>query len=315
MSDLLRRRLRKFMRALPKVLSDEDPRAVHDVRVSSRRVQQVLVTMFPKPRSGEARQVVSALKRARRAVGGWRDCDVLIEMLERRFRRVRNPEERRAWKCVLDLAARKRKRELRRALRRLAHRRLFTLAQNVERLTESASRDSDSTPSNGAGHPGAAGVLSDSIRDACRQWRDSLSRAIQTRDPADAHTFRIESKRLRYRIELARDLGADDADRALEFLKSLQDRLGRLHDRGECDRMAAEALASPDLLMREPRSVSLLLRRLAKEQERERGETAGILSEASDRADSIENWIATYCGAVEDYPPAPPGPSADEGNP
>src|SRR5215470_5204720 len=88
---LLRDRVRKCVGLLPKVLAEDDPDAVHDLRVWSRRAQEVVVTLFPKPLPPEARAMVRTLRRARRSLGTWRDCDVLAELLERKVRRIRNP--------------------------------------------------------------------------------------------------------------------------------------------------------------------------------------------------------------------------------
>ncbi len=317
--DLLGKRLHRFVVVLPKLLGENDSEAVHDLRVASRRLQQVLVTMFPKPRSDEARRIVRVLQRARRAVGGWRDCDVLIGMLVGRVKRLRNPQERSLWEAVLDSVSKRRERELRRAMRKLANHRLFTLAQDVGKLDVGkldggeleAGKLTEPAPDqgaagNGAGGEGAAGVLAKSISVAWHQWRDFMARAEASSDPADVHAFRIESKRLRYRIELARDLGAADCDLPLKFLKSLQDRLGALHDRSQCALMAAKVLANPDLLIRDPRPASLVLRRIAKEQEIERAATIRILSEARARSPRIERWVEKYCARSEIEPASEP---------
>src|SRR6516225_2117727 len=47
-TELVHERLRRFMKLLPDLLTDERVEAVHDLRVWSRRLQQVVVTMFPK---------------------------------------------------------------------------------------------------------------------------------------------------------------------------------------------------------------------------------------------------------------------------
>ena len=318
--DLLAKRLRRFVVVLPRLLGEKDSEAVHDLRVASRRLQQVLVTMFPKPRSDEARRIVRVLQRARRAVGGWRDCDVLIEMLEGRVKRVRNPQEQSVWETVLDSARKRRERELRRAMRKLANHRLFTLAQDVGKLNvgklnvgkpdgaePDAGKPTEPGPyqaaaGNGAG--GGAGVLAKSISDAWHRWRDFMARAEASSDPADLHAFRIESKRLRYRIELARDLGAADCDLPLKILKSLQDGLGDLHDRDQCAQMAAKVLANPGLLIRDPRPASLVLRRIAREQEIERTATIRILGEARAQSPRIESWVEKY-RAQSEIEPAP----------
>jgi len=325
--DLLAKRLRRFVVVLPRLLGEKDSEAVHDLRVASRRLQQVLVTMFPKPRSDEARRIVRVLQRARRAVGGWRDCDVLIEMLEGRVKRVRNPQEQSVWETVLDSARKRRERELRRAMRKLANHRLFTLAQDVGKLNvgklnvgklDGAEPDAEKLTEPGPyqaaagnGASGGAGVLAKSISDAWHRWCDFMARAEASSDPADLHAFRIESKRLRYRIELARDLGAADCDLPLKILKSLQDGLGDLHDRDQCAQMAAKVLANPGLLIRDPRPASLVLRRIAREQEIERTATIRILGQARAQSPRIESWVEKY-QAQSEIEPAPASGAATE---
>jgi CHAD domain-containing protein len=313
--DLLGKRLHRFVVVLPRLLGGNDSEAVHDLRVASRRLQQVVVTMFPKPRSHEARRIVRVLRRARRVVGGWRDCDVLIEMLEHRVKRVRSPQERPAWEQVLDAARKRRERELRRSMRKLANHRLFTLAQDVGELDVgklsgavleagklTGPAPDQAAAGNGAGGEGAAGVLAKSISGAWHRWRDFMARAEASSESADLHAFRIDSKRLRYRIELARDLGAADCDSSLKVLKSLQDGLGGLHDRDQCALMAANVLANPDLLIRDPRAASLMLRRMAKERELERAAAVRILAEARAQSHRIERWVESYCAGSKIEP-------------
>ena len=71
---LLHDRLRKFMSLLPKVLAEDSVEAVHDLRVWSRRLQQVVSTLSTDPLTSETRTMVRALRRARRVLGGWRRC-------------------------------------------------------------------------------------------------------------------------------------------------------------------------------------------------------------------------------------------------
>ncbi len=87
---LLQNRLRNSLSLLPKVLGEDDAGLVHDLRVWSRRLQQMIVTLFPDAREPEAREMVRALRRARRSLGGWRDCDIVIAMLDRKLRRVQS---------------------------------------------------------------------------------------------------------------------------------------------------------------------------------------------------------------------------------
>src|SRR5262249_58520030 len=97
------------------------------LRVWSRRSQQLIVALFPQPRPPEARAIMRALRRARHWLGAWRDCDVLIALLERKARRIRRADEKQAWEMIRDLARKKRQRRMRRGRRKLASRQLAPL--------------------------------------------------------------------------------------------------------------------------------------------------------------------------------------------
>jgi CHAD domain-containing protein len=255
---LLRERVRKCVTLLPKVLGEDDPEAVHDLRVWSRRLQQVIVTLFPRPHPPDARAMVRTLRRARRSLGGWRDCDVVIALLARKIRYARNPEQKNAWERALATARRKLQREMRHARRKIANRKMFTLAQRGEDLIERRSLES-------APEENVFVALEASVAAAYSEWRDGLARARSSSDATEIHAFRIQTKRLRYRMELLRDVGSDSAKSALASLRSLQDELGRWHDGLALARMTAEALADPDYLLAQPLCVAAILRKLDRE--------------------------------------------------
>jgi CHAD domain-containing protein len=288
---LLRERLRKFMALLLKVLAEDSDEAVHDLRVWSRRLQQVLTTLSPSPLPPHARTIVRALRRGRRSVGAWRDCDVLIDLLERKARRIRNPEEKEIWEKIRALALNGRERAIRRARRRLASRKLFTLAHRTQRFLDELAHGE---------RQNATGVLAKSISEGYAQWRQALSLACDGLDPPNIHAFRIRAKQLRYRIELARDLGERNAQTALAFLKSLQDELGCWHDRTELFRLTAEALADPDLLLKHPRMVATLLHKADREQAVQRERIQWLLTStyASVEDSALDTWVARYCREI-----------------
>jgi CHAD domain-containing protein len=288
---LLHDRLRKFMSLLPKVLAEDSVEAVHDLRVWSRRLQQVVSTLSTDPLTSETRTMVRALRRARRVLGGWRDCDVLIDLLERKARRVRNPEEKKAYAMIRDLALSKRDRGIRRARRKLANRKLFTLGHRAEKFLEELAR--------GEGHD-AAEVMASSAAQGYAEWRRALSRACESFDPLEVHAFRIRTKQLRYRIELVRDLGERDAESALDFLKSLQDVLGAWHDQVELLRLTAEALADSELLLKHARLVALLLRKSDREQGVQSKRVRRLLANTNECAQdsALDHWIARYCREI-----------------
>jgi CHAD domain-containing protein len=244
---------------LPKVLIEDDPDAVHDFRVWSRRLQQVVVTISPAPLPLDGHTIVRILRHARRTLSEWRDCDVLIDLLERKARRVRDRDEKRAWERIRDWALSERKRQMRRARRKLADCELLRLPQRVRKLTRACIRQIEEQEAD------LAAVLSSSVGRSYEQWRQALSGACNSLDPSDIHAFRIESKRLRYRIELARDLCDGGAEAVLAFLKELQDELGTWHDHTELAELAAKALANSQFMLVQPRVATAVLQKLARD--------------------------------------------------
>ncbi len=298
--NVLRARLRKFMALVAQVLVGQSPDTVHDVRVWSRRLQQTLTALFPEARSRKLRSMRRTLRRARRALGEWRNCDVVLQCLARRERQTRSAEKRRAWALVIDDVRDSRKREIRRARKRLVRLGLFDLGEEIEGLVKTPAASS---------HEVNSLPPSEIVAAARTQWQIALSHALDNRMIEHIHAFRIQTKRLRYRIELLRDLGADDTGAPLEWLRSLQDLLGGWHDRLELGRRISEALARAQTLERQPRLAIALLKELEKERKLADSELEHLLHEASDspRRARLDAWMAARCES--------PQPVADASTP
>jgi CHAD domain-containing protein len=286
---MLRARLRKCIALLPKVLGGDDPDPVHDLRVWTRRLQQVIAVLFPKPAPAEARAITRTVKRARHQIGDWRDCDVLIDIVGRKLKRIHNSDERDAWAMVRQFVENRRAREVRRARRKIANRNLFTLVQKGERLLAREASSDEPLRSH-------AYILIRSIREGYDRWGEALARALETNAAPDIHAFRIATKRLRYRIELARDLGSPSASEALDSLVALQDELGRWHDGVELARMVAEALADPEFLLNHPRTAATVLQKTDRAINREHARIHEMLSGIrAGSVVSLAGWIESYC--------------------
>src|ERR1700740_845624 len=102
----------------------------------------------------------------------------------------------------------------------------------------------------------------EAIKAAYADWKTALLRAAAGDNLVDTHSFRINTKHLRYAIELYRDLSGKEP-RQLNLLKRLQDTLGRWHDRTELARIGTKVLTETELLVSAPRPACLLLKRLA----------------------------------------------------
>jgi CHAD domain-containing protein len=247
------------------------------------------------------RLINRTLRRSRRALGEWRNYDVVLERLARKRRQTRSAEKQRAWALVIDSVRQHRQHEMRRARRRLVRLDLFDLNDEVEALLDAHS-----------GISGGGATPREIVAAARASWQTALSRAFEERRPENVHAFRIETKRLRYRIELVRDLGVQDTAEPLKWLASLQEALGGWHDRLELGRCIAQAVAASETLYDQPRLSMILLAELEKEQKLAAAEVDALMREVSKspRRKQFDAWAAHHEQASPPAAPQAPEPVA-----
>jgi len=264
---ILRKRVKKFVALAPEIRADANPKTVHDVRVWSRRLQQALGAFFPKPRSGKVRRLRRTPRRIRRALGEWRNCDVLFEIVERRQRRTRSDAKRQAWGFVRDYLLQKRAKEVTRAGKKLRRQELGDYAALAQKLLVWPAEESPEL---------LMQRLCDGVEGAWTEWQSALTRAQETGALGDLHAFRIATKNLRYRTELLRDVGHKHLKAQLKWLADLQDAIGVWHDRQVLYQAVAKAVARTETLLHERPTVRILLAELEKDCKRERAEVEKI---------------------------------------
>ncbi len=272
---LVRKRLKKFVALAPQVRADGNPKIIHDARVWSRRLQQAIDALFPKPRSAKVRRLRRTPRRIRRALGEWRNCDVLLEIVARQHRRTRSEAKRQAWAFVRDYLLQKRAKEVARAGKRLLREDLGDYAARAEKVLRQASDESPDV---------LMQRLGASVQAAWIAWQSALARAQETRAVVDLHAFRIATKVLRYRSELLFEIGAKPLKAELKSLADLQDAIGVWHDRQVFHRAVAEALARAEVLLNEMPAVRILLAELEKERSGQANEVEKIFRLAIEHA-------------------------------
>jgi CHAD domain-containing protein len=216
-TQLLRDRVRRLFRFLPKALN-ADEEALHQLRVSGRRLRVALPMLATKPEGKRARRALKILRQVTRTAGASRDHDVMVglmdeslkaapaptpaaRLLRRRLLGARGRSRRRMTDGLLDLEIA----TVRRDLRRLVARRgeaFFTVLVRVRRA-----RDSEGD--------------------------EAVTILLRLGDaflPEDLHKLRIVVRRLRYLAELLDALRGQKSG-AAGLLKQLQDLLGSIRDR------------------------------------------------------------------------------------
>jgi len=230
-------------------------------------LQQALGAFFPKPRSGKVRRLRRTPRRIRRALGEWRNCDVLFEIVERRQRRTRSDAKRQAWGFVRDYLLQKRAKEVTRAGKKLRRQELGDYAALAQKLLVRPAEESPEL---------LMQRLCDGVEGAWTEWQSALTRAQETGALGDLHAFRIATKNLRYRTELLRDVGHKHLKAQLKWLADLQDAIGVWHDRQVLYQAVAKAVARTETLLHERPTVRILLAELEKDCKRERAEVEKI---------------------------------------
>ena len=238
----------------PKVLQGDDPDAIHDLRVATRRLQQVIDLIYPSPRSGEIRKLYRGLKRCRSSLSEVRNYDVLLERVDAALARKRTAR-REAWEAVGEYLRGLRSARLEKSLRKLAKANLSAIYVRLKEFLPSNGISNDvagSSGRNGAERHLAAEQFYERISDALKTvWTELEQEIAQSRHERDAsvlHRTRIAAKRARYLIEVIDAFDVPGSREALIWLRSLQTQLGDWHDLVVFEESVIGMLADRDFL-------------------------------------------------------------------
>jgi len=251
---LATRYLNRLMALEAKVLKGDDPDAIHDMRVASRRLQQVLDLIFPNPLPREARRLRRKIRRCRRALGDVRNCDVLLEHAERRLARRRN-SDREAWTAVKQHLHERRTESFARTTRKLSRLNLAVFYMRtkaiLDRLVPKTELGHVAPP---LAHPDGAVLepfphrLAQALIGVWNEFEKQVSTSRSEATAASIHAARIAAKRLRYLLEVVSQLGMPGSSQALAWLRKVQQHLGDWHDMEVLEEMIIEMMARPQFL-------------------------------------------------------------------
>jgi CHAD domain-containing protein len=287
--ELSQKRLEKFASLFPRVLIRDDPETIHDARVGSRRLQQILRVLFPKPTAKKCRKLIRMLRKVRRALGECHNLDVMRELIQEKIDAAGNPVVRDAWDQLKVRVQERQKRELIRAREELSQCDIVDFVNRARRLLGSAQWSKEIEP-----------TLTKGITRALEEWTQAVDATKESQTPEQIHALRIAGKRLRYRVEMLAELGDGSAKARIKTLKTLQDQLGQWHDHHVLVRLAAKFLSRSDFLATHPDLSRALL--VEMERERRRNDTAvgNILKSAEKIRDA---WVGVETKLPEETPP------------
>jgi CHAD domain-containing protein len=249
------KQLDRFMSLEPKVLRGDDPDAIHDIRVASRRLQQVFDLVYPPPAAGEIRKLRRRIQRTRRALGDLRNCDVQLAEVSRRLGSKR-AARREVWEAVRHYLLQRRADAFQRAQRKLGK---LNLAVFYVRLRELLQLNGSAYPPRHGHHSPAVAAadlvpalfyerLKESLDRVWEGFESQVELSHRERRGPVLHGVRIAAKRLRYLLEVVHEFDAAGSGETLAWLRGLQRHLGEWHDREVLEQMMIEMVARPEFL-------------------------------------------------------------------
>ncbi|MGA3167086.1 MAG: CHAD domain-containing protein [Terriglobia bacterium] len=245
------RQLNRFMSYEARVLKGDNPEAIHDMRVASRRLQQVLDVLYAKPRPQELRRLRRQIRRCRQVLGDVRNCDVLLDLVKRSLARKRSAR-REAWTAVQHHLLMCRSESFLRAMRKFGKINLAVLYVNLKEFlaydkahAHAAEHHHHASPPE---RPAFSNQLAHALQSGWRAFEDQVTLSFHDSRPAVIHGARIATKRLRYLLEVFHAFEVAGSAEALAWLRQLQQQLGDWHDREVLEQMMIEMLARPKFL-------------------------------------------------------------------
>src|SRR5262249_55772945 len=239
-AELARRQIDLIALLQAKVVRDEKPGPIHDLRVATRRLQQILDTLFPKPHTSKVRKVRRTLRRARKTLSEVRNCDVLRKHVEQNLGRKRQSHHD-VWVAVEKHLKEQRKDLIHNSVRKLGKLNFTAWHVRVKELLESVDEKAPIVqfPSNDPGEIartpsapvasrelGTRELLARSLSEAWTTFDNSVVDSQKNRAEKTIHAVRIAAKKLRYQIEVLQALKVAGSGQALKLLRQLQQQLG-----------------------------------------------------------------------------------------
>ena len=216
---LLRQRLVSLLKAMP-AAQEGDEISVHQARVASRRLREALPVLGASADADALDRADRRVRRITRALGPVRELDVALSLLaELEGKGAAAPRAIARLRQAVTEERQKRRQDM---LQEIRPSRLDKLRKRLVRV---AAPDAAPTP--------PADERAEAVQQAARRarrLRAAMERAGGIYLADRLHRVRVAAKKLRYVIEIERELTQGRSRAQLTRLKNLQDLLGRMHD-------------------------------------------------------------------------------------
>ncbi len=252
----IKKHLQKVIKHEEDVLHDQDPEALHQMRVGMRRLRSAVkgfapALSLPKPAQEEK------IGKIAHQLGSLRDLDVLRETLQTRYKPTLPPEEQEALKTALARLVQQRRQTLAAVQKTLEHQRYNNLKQSLKKwLKQPTYQEIAQMPiqevlpdlllpevSRLLLHPGW--LVGTTFKQGINL--QELDAEMVQRLSAQGlllHSLRKETKRVRYQMELFTDFYGEPFAAYIEDIKTIQEILGQIQDNLVLSQFLTDVLGS-----------------------------------------------------------------------
>ncbi len=224
---LFRTQIHTLRETLPGVLDGLDG-SIHDARIATRRIREVLPLLGDRKRRKHIADLYSRFKRLGKSLGRVRDADVRVALLA--SLETRMPHAAPSLVVVRQQREQERLRLVRKLIKRLER---LEAVRLIEMLDEHHFTFPPMLAWSGRSGRSWRRDLRFTLNERARATTEAIDYATGVYFPERAHAARIAIKKLRYALEIAHETGGGDLNAAIRELKKTQDLLGELHDRQE----------------------------------------------------------------------------------
>jgi CHAD domain-containing protein len=224
---LFRTQIHTLRDTLPGVL-DGSERSIHDARIATRRIRELLPLLGDPKRRKPIEDLYSRFKRLGRSLGRVRDADVRVTLLA--TLETRMPHAAPALVVLRQQREQERLQLLRKLVKRLERLEAVRMIEALDEHRLALAGPMSWGPS--AGHTWKRD-LRYTLRERAAETAAAIEHATGVYFPRRVHGARIAIKKMRYAMEIAHETGGADRSAAIRELKKAQDLLGDLHDRQE----------------------------------------------------------------------------------
>lgn len=216
---LLRQRLVSMLTAMPAAQSGDET-SVHQARVASRRLREALPVLGARASEAAVDRAGKRVRRITRALGPVRELDVTLSLLAELEGKGTAPQ--RAIARVRAAVVDERQKRRRAMLAEITPSRLEKLRKKLVKVAAPSQRREATRT--------AIAEAATKASSRAHKLRSAIDRAGGIYLADRLHRVRIEAKKLRYALEIQRELLHSRATARLTKLKQQQDLLGRIHD-------------------------------------------------------------------------------------